>query len=125
MSEEEDIAVHSHPIIFEVPSELLEKMDKVLDSLDYCSESLGDVAKTSDSILNKIEDTLYERKYNKPTPQELYRSLYEWYLENDSKEQAEELQTLCRIHRYDYRLAVLTYETKFYKSHNNSDEESI
>lgn len=125
MSEEEDIAMHSHPIIFEVPSELLEKMDKVLDSLDYCSESLGDVAKTSDSILNKIEDTLYERKYNKPTPQELYRSLYEWYLENDSKEQAEELQTLCRIHRYDYRLTVLTYETKFYKSHNNSDEESI
>lgn len=125
MSEEEDIAMHSHPIIFEVPSELLEKMDKVLDSLDYCSESLGDVAKTSDSILNKIEDTLYERKYNKPTPQELYRSLYEWYLENDSKEQAEELQTLCRIHRYDYRLTVLTYETKFYKSHNNSEEESI
>lgn len=125
MSEEEDIAMHSHPIIFEVPSGLLEKMDKVLDSLDYCSESLGDVAKTSDNILNKIEDTLYERKYNKPTPQELYRSLYEWYLENDSKEQAEELQTLCRIHRYDYRLTVLTYETKFYKSHNNSDEESI
>lgn len=125
MSEEEDIAVHSHPIIFEVPSELLEKMDKVLDSLDYCSESLGDVAKTSDSILNKIEDTLYERKYNKPTPQELYRSLYEWYLENDSKEQAEELRTLCRIHRYDYRLTVLTYETKFYKSSNISDEESI
>lgn len=125
MSEEEDIAMHSHPIIFEVPSELLEKMDKVLDSLDYCSESLGDVAKTSDSILNKIEDTLYERKYNKPTPQELYRSLYEWYLENDSKEQAEELRTLCRIHRYDYRLTVLTYETKFYKSSNISDEESI
>lgn len=125
MSEEEDIAMHSHPIIFEVPSELLEKMDKVLDSLDYCSESLGDVAKTTDSILNKIEDTLYERKYNKPTPQELYRSLYEWYLENDSKEQTEELQTLCRIHRYDYRLTVLTYETKFYKSHNNSEEESI
>lgn len=125
MSEEEDIAMHSHPIIFEVPSELLEKMDKVLDSLDYCSESLGDVAKTSDNILNKIEDTLYERKYNKPTPQELYRSLYEWYLEHDPKEQAEELQTLCRIHRYDYRLTVLTYETKFYKSHNNSDEESI
>lgn len=125
MSEEEDIAMHSHPIIFEVPSELLEKMDKVLDSLDYCSESLGDVAKTSDSILNKIEDTLYERKYNKPTPQELYRSLYEWYLENDSKEQAEELQTLCRIHRYDYRLTILTYETKFYKSSNISDEESI
>lgn len=125
MSQEEDIAMHSHPIIFEVPSELLEKMDKVLDSLDYCSESLGDVAKTSDSILNKIEDTLYERKYNKPTPQELYRSLYEWYLVNDPKEQAEELQTLCRIHRYDYRLTVLTYETKFYKSHNISDEESI
>lgn len=125
MSKEEDIAMHSHPIIFEVPSELLEKMDKVLDSLDYCSESLGDVAKTSDNILNKIEDTLYERKYNKPTPQELYRSLYEWYLVNDPKEQAEELQTLCRIHRYDYRLAVLTYETKFYKSHNTSDEESI
>lgn len=125
MSEEEDIAMHGHPIIFEVPSELLKKMDKVLDSLDYCSESLGDVAKTSDSILNKIEDTLYERKYNKPTPQELYRSLYEWYLENDPKEQAEELQTLCRIHRYDYRLTVLTYETKFYKSSNTSDEESI
>lgn len=125
MLEEEEDMMHSHPVIVEIPSDLLNKMDKVLDSLDYCSESLGDVAKTSDLILNKIEDTLYERKYEKLTPQELYKSLYEWYLENDPKKQAEELQTLCRIHRYDYRLAVLTYETKFYKSSNTSDEESI
>lgn len=126
MSEKEDEDMtHIHPVIVEIPNELLDKMEKVLDSLDYCSESLGDVAKTSDTILNKIEDTLYERKYEKPGPQELYRSLYEWYLEHDSKEQAEELQTLCRIHRYDYRLTVLTYETKFYKSSNTSDEESI
>lgn len=125
MLEEEEDMMHSHPVIVEIPSDLLNKMDKVLDSLDYCSESLGDVAKTSDLILNKIEDTLYERKYEKPTPQELYKSLYEWYLEHDPKKQAEELQVLCRIHRYDYRLAVLTYETKFYKSSNTSDEESI
>lgn len=108
--------------------ELEHQIYKLKDEMEEHSDYLKDILKTTNEILDTIEDKAdeYKEYHNSlKDPQYLYKKLYEYYVQNDPEEQAEELQTLCRIHRYDYRLAVLTYETKFYKSHNNSDEESI
>lgn len=108
--------------------ELEDQIYKLKDKMEEHSDYLKDILKTTNEILDTIEDRddEYKEYHNSlKDPQYLYKKLYEYYVQNDPEEQAEELRTLCRIHRYDYRLTILTYETKFYKSSNISDEESI